>query len=114
MTTTNQTQLLQSNQQIHQQVQPAHMFNINRNQIVSPTQPSISNHRSDFAWSSVDDLDMSSEDSLRKHQWQTVNNKRRRIYPQISAEIAGQIQTIDLSLLVNHPVIEVKMEHQQT
>jgi hypothetical protein len=93
MITTNQTQLVQSNQQIHQQVQPAHMFNGNMNQIFSPTQPSISNHRSDVAWSREDDLDMSNEDNLRKYQWQTVNNERRRIYPQTSAEIAEQIQT---------------------
>jgi hypothetical protein len=69
------------------------MFNGNTNQIFSSAQPSISNHRSDVAWSSEDDLDMSSEDSLRKHQWQTVNNNRRRIYPQTSAEIVEQIQT---------------------
>jgi hypothetical protein len=54
MITTNQTQPLQSNQQ----VQPAHMFNVNTNQIFSPTQPCISNHRSDVAWSSEYDHDI--------------------------------------------------------
>jgi hypothetical protein len=66
MITSNQTQLLQSNQQIHQQIQPAYTFNVNTNQIFSPTQPSISNHSSDVAWSSEDDLDMSNEDNLGK------------------------------------------------
>jgi RNA polymerase-binding transcription factor DksA len=93
MIATNQTQLLQSNQQIHRQVKPAHIFNVNRNQIFSPTQPRKSNHRSDVARSSEDDLDVSNEESLRKHQWQRVNNKRRGICPQTSAEIAEQIQT---------------------
>jgi hypothetical protein len=46
MITKNQAQLVQSNQQIHQQIQPAHMFNVNTSQIFSTTQPSISNHRS--------------------------------------------------------------------
>jgi hypothetical protein len=74
--TTNQTQLLQSIRQIHQQAQPAHMFNANTNQILLPTLSSISNRRSDITWSNEDDLDVTNEESSKKeHQWQTVSNK---------------------------------------
>jgi hypothetical protein len=60
---------------------------------MSLTQPSTCNLRSDAAWSNEDDLEMSNEETIRKHQWQTVNNKRRRICSQTSADITAQIYT---------------------
>jgi hypothetical protein len=57
--------------------------------------PNISNPRSGAAWSNEDDLDleMSNRETLRKHQWQTVNNKRRRICSQTPVNITSPIHT---------------------
>jgi hypothetical protein len=73
--TVNQAQLPQLNQQIHHEVQPTCVFNANRNQTSSSTQPNAYNRRSDTTWYSEDNLNMSEEDSSKKHQWQTVSNK---------------------------------------
>jgi hypothetical protein len=93
LTATNQPQPSQPHQPICQQVQPAYISTTHVNQIPSLMQPNISNPRSGADWSNEDDLEMSNRETLRKHQWQTVNNKRRRICSQTPANITTQIHT---------------------
>jgi len=93
-TTSHYIQLSKTNQQTPHQTQPTYTAYLPPKQSLSSTQPKLTPHNTDYAWSSEDNFDLSdTEETSQKHEWQTTRHKRKRINHQTSTELAAPIKT---------------------
>jgi len=93
-TTSQHIQLSQNNQRTPHQRQPTYTAYLPPKQSLPSTQPKLTLHNTDYAWTSEDDFGLSdTEETSQKHERQTTRHKRKRINHQTSTEMAAPITT---------------------